>query len=82
MSEKVKIYRSRTTRVSSKHQVTLPVAALREAGIAVADVLDVTVKRGRIVLTRAPDRLEQLFGSLEGVWVRQDIEDLRDEWEH
>jgi bifunctional DNA-binding transcriptional regulator/antitoxin component of YhaV-PrlF toxin-antitoxin module len=69
------------TRVSRKNQVTLPVAALREAQIQVGDELQVTVdERGRLVLTPVEDPLEALIGSMPGVSAAADLEALRNEW--
>ncbi len=51
-------------RVSRKNQVTLPVAALRQAHISPGDELRVTVdEHGRLVLTPVEDPLEALIGS-------------------
>ena len=75
------------TRVSLKNQVTLPVDALKRAGLAAGDELRVEVDpAGRIVLSRAvspEDRLraiEETAGSMPGVWKPGDLERLRDEW--
>ncbi len=70
------------TRVSSKHQITLPVDALREAGLRPGDELRVTVDgRGRLVLTAVQDPLEELIGSAPGLSAITDLEALRNEWE-
>jgi len=70
------------TRVSSKNQVTLPVAALQEAGIAAGDELVVRVDgKGRLSLVRERDPLLDLIGSAPGLSARTDLEALRDEWE-
>jgi bifunctional DNA-binding transcriptional regulator/antitoxin component of YhaV-PrlF toxin-antitoxin module len=75
----------RTTKVSRKNQVTLPVAALREAGVAPGDVLRVEVVSDgvfRLVRTRDPwwELFEKLKGS-GGVTTREELEEMRDEWE-
>lgn len=69
------------TRLSSKNQVTLPVAVLAEAGVAVGDELRVQADGvGRLVLVLEVDPLEALIGS----GVRQegdlDLQALRGEW--
>lgn len=80
MSAEVKP-RPRVTRVSRKNQVTLPVAALREAHVQAGDELRVTVDdQGRLVLTPVEDPLEALIGSMPGVSAAADLEALRDEW--
>jgi AbrB family looped-hinge helix DNA binding protein len=75
------------TRVSAKNQVTLPVEALKQAGLAPGDELRVEVDRaGRIVLSRAVSRedrlraIEETAGSMPGIWKPGDLDRLRDEW--
>jgi bifunctional DNA-binding transcriptional regulator/antitoxin component of YhaV-PrlF toxin-antitoxin module len=70
------------TRVSSKHQITLPVAALAEAHIDVGDEIVVEVTGdGRLSLTRERNRFEKWIGSAPGLSAAADLESLRDEWE-
>jgi bifunctional DNA-binding transcriptional regulator/antitoxin component of YhaV-PrlF toxin-antitoxin module len=82
MNEKVQKPRRRgATRLSAKHQATIPVAALREAGIRAGDVLRVRVLGpGQIVLERADDAVEQFAGSLTGAFEPGYLDRLRDEW--
>lgn len=79
----VEVKRERgVTRVSRKHQVTLPVEALRRAHIEPGDQLRVTVDdQGRLVLTPVADPLEALIGSAPGLSAATNLERLRDEWE-
>ncbi len=85
MGEEVKDTRrrSRTTRLSSKHQATIPVAVLAEAGVEAGERLRVeALGPGRIVLTRADERFEELLGALgEDVYPPGYLEELRGEWE-
>ncbi len=68
--------------MSRKHQITLPVDALREAHLQPGDELQVTVDgRGRLILTAVDDPLEALIGSAPGLSAEADLEALRDEWE-
>ena len=67
--------------MSRKHQVTLPVDALRAAHIKRGDELHVTVDVGRLILTPADDPLEALIGSAPGLSAATNLEALRDEWE-
>jgi AbrB family looped-hinge helix DNA binding protein len=70
------------TRVSAKHQITLPVAAMREAGIEEGDELSVRVDGdGRLTLIRERDRIDQWAGAFPGLANATDLEGLRDEWE-
>jgi bifunctional DNA-binding transcriptional regulator/antitoxin component of YhaV-PrlF toxin-antitoxin module len=81
MAQKVKRKRG-ITRVSSKHQVTIPVDALTEAHVAPGDQLQVRADgRGRLVLTLVQDPLDALIGSAPGLSADTDLEALRDEWE-
>ena len=82
MTKKVKVRRRGHTRVSSKHQVTLPVAALAQAHIGVGDELRVEVEGdGSLRLIRAVDPLEALIGSMPGLERATNLQALRDEWE-
>jgi len=68
------------TKVSRKNQVTLPVAAMRAAGIGQGDELRVEAEAdGRIVLVRDGDPLDRFVGAIPG--IGDDLERLRDEWE-
>ena len=70
------------TKVSTKHQITLPVAALREAGIEVGDELFVHADQdGRLTLVRERGRIERWAGAFPGLSDATDLERLRGEWE-
>jgi bifunctional DNA-binding transcriptional regulator/antitoxin component of YhaV-PrlF toxin-antitoxin module len=78
----VKERRRGTSRVSSKNQVTIPVDALRQAGLSPGDRLVATADGlGRIVLEREHDVLAELAGRLTGVYRPGELEELRDEWD-
>jgi AbrB family looped-hinge helix DNA binding protein len=70
------------SKVSSKHQVTIPVKVLREAGLAAGD--DVIVRAagtGRIELERADDLVRRFAGSLPaGTYPPRHLDELRREW--
>jgi AbrB family looped-hinge helix DNA binding protein len=75
------------TRVSSKHQVTIPQQALDAVGLGPGDELKVDVDRGgRIVLSpgaQTEDRrraIGETSGMLGGVYRPGGLEKLRDEW--
>jgi bifunctional DNA-binding transcriptional regulator/antitoxin component of YhaV-PrlF toxin-antitoxin module len=70
------------SRVSSKHQVTIPVRVLREAGLAAGDdVVIRTAGPGRIELERADDLISRYAGSLPaGTYPTGHLDELRDEW--
>lgn len=80
--EEVKPTRRRGfSRVSAKHQVTLPVEALRQAGLKPGDVVKVDADgTGRIVLVRRRDPLDAHAGTLTGVYRTTEVDGLRDEW--
>jgi bifunctional DNA-binding transcriptional regulator/antitoxin component of YhaV-PrlF toxin-antitoxin module len=82
MAEEVKHNRRRgRTRISSKHQVTLPVDALAGAGLKVGDRLRADVSGpGQITLVREDDPMEQFAGALTGVYPEGYLDNLRREW--
>ncbi|HEU5142933.1 MAG TPA: AbrB/MazE/SpoVT family DNA-binding domain-containing protein [Solirubrobacterales bacterium] len=81
MPKKVKKTRDHT-RVSSKHQVTIPVGAFRAAGLEAGDTLRVEADgAGRVVLTRVEELIERYSGVLDtGGALRERVEGLREEW--
>jgi hypothetical protein len=81
MPTKVKVRRRGVTRVSSKNQITLPVAALAEAHLGPGDSIRVEViAEGVIQLTREHDPMAALIGSMPGLSAATSLEALRDEW--
>jgi bifunctional DNA-binding transcriptional regulator/antitoxin component of YhaV-PrlF toxin-antitoxin module len=70
------------TRVSSKHQVTIPAGAFRTAGFTPGDTLKVEAEgAGRVVLTRIDELLDRYSGCLQtGGELRERVEGLREEW--
>ena len=69
------------TRISSKHQVTIPVQALRAAGLEVGERLVARVEGpGRVVLEREDDVLAEFAGLLTGAYDQDELNQLRDEW--
>jgi len=85
MSNEVKQRRRRPgiTRLSRKHQVTIPVAVLAEAGIQAGEPLRVeALGPGRIILTRAEESMEDLLGALgRDVYPEDYLQELRAEWD-
>lgn len=69
------------TRISAKNQATIPVAALRRAGLKSGDELRVEAAGpGRIVLVRATDAIARHAGRLTGVYPPGYLAGLRREW--
>lgn len=71
------------SRVSSKHQVTIPAAAFAAAGLREGDAVRFEVDGpGRLIVTREADVLDEFSGALSGgADLRAEIERLRDEWD-
>jgi bifunctional DNA-binding transcriptional regulator/antitoxin component of YhaV-PrlF toxin-antitoxin module len=81
MTARVKHRRRGYTRVSAKHQVTIPVATLRDAGIQTGDTLRAEVRGpGEVVLIREEDPLDRFAGALTGAYEPGELDGLRDEW--
>jgi bifunctional DNA-binding transcriptional regulator/antitoxin component of YhaV-PrlF toxin-antitoxin module len=70
------------TKISAKHQVTIPVSALREAGVRTGDVLKVEADgAGRLILTRVDELVGRYSGTLAtGGRLGKAVEGLREEW--
>ena len=78
----VKERRRGTSRVSSKHQVTIPADAMRAAGLEVGERLVAHADGpGRLVFEREADVLAELSGALTGVYQPDELAGLRDEWD-
>ena len=70
-----------TTAISSKHQVTIPVDAMKAAGFRPGDRLRARAQGiGRVVLELEEEPLERFLGALTGVYEGFDLDELRDEW--
>lgn len=82
MSEKVKRHSAGRSRISSKHQITIPAAAFRLAGFAAGDLVRVEAEgAGRVVLTKVDDLVDRYSGSLAtGGDLRRKVDAVRDEW--
>jgi bifunctional DNA-binding transcriptional regulator/antitoxin component of YhaV-PrlF toxin-antitoxin module len=69
-------------RVSSKNQVTLPVAALRAAGLKPGDEVTVRpVGAGTIVIAARGSRVRRHAGIATGIYEPGELDQLRDEWD-
>jgi len=69
-------------RVSSKNQVTLPVEAMRAAGLRAGE--EVTVRPigdGELIIAARGSRVRRHAGIASGVYREGELDDLRDEWE-
>lgn len=65
-------------RISSKHQVTLPVESLRQAGLTVGDEVTIEAEGAdRIVVRRISGDAERALGVFDGLYERGYLERLR-----
>lgn len=70
-------------RVSAKNQVTLPVEAMRAAGLRPGDEVAVRpIGAGEIVVAIRGSRVRRHAGIASGVYREGELEALRDEWQH
>lgn len=77
-----KVKKNRSARISTKHQITIPVDALRKAGLRAGDrVIIRSASPGRIVLERERDVIAEFAGSMPDVWEPGALDRLRDEWD-
>ncbi len=71
----------RRGRISSKNQVTLPVAALERAHLGAGSRVVIEAEGpGRIVVRAVDDDFDRFVGCLAGVWGPGALDDLRNEW--
>jgi bifunctional DNA-binding transcriptional regulator/antitoxin component of YhaV-PrlF toxin-antitoxin module len=81
MAEVKRNRRRGRTRISRKHQATIPVEALRRAGLRPGDELIVQAAgAGRITLVRATDLIAEHAGKGAGDYDPDYLERLRGEW--
>jgi bifunctional DNA-binding transcriptional regulator/antitoxin component of YhaV-PrlF toxin-antitoxin module len=71
------------SRVSSKHQITIPISAFSEAGLREGDIVQVRAQgRGRVSIARVDDLLDEYAGCLSsGGKLGQAVRGLRSEWD-
>ena len=71
------------SRVSSKHQITIPLAAFSEAGLREGGVVQVRAEgRGRVSIARVEDILDEYAGCLSsGGELGRVVRGLRREWD-
>lgn len=67
------------TRITSKHQATIPVAVLRKAGLRSGDTVEVRAEgRHRVTLVGLADPADRHAGTLR--YPKNYLRDLRAEW--
>lgn len=71
------------SRVSGKHQITIPIGAFSEAGLREGDVVQVRAAGpGRVLVARMDDLLDEFAGALStGGKLGQTVRGLRQEWD-
>jgi AbrB family looped-hinge helix DNA binding protein len=69
-------------KVSSKNQITLPVEAMRTAGLRAGD--EVTVRPlgdGEVVIAVRGSRIARHAGIATSIYKKKELDSLRDEWD-
>jgi len=70
------------SKVSSKNQITLPVEALRAAGLRAGEEVTVrAIGNGELIVAARHSRVRRHAGIAEGLYQGGELERLRDEWE-
>jgi bifunctional DNA-binding transcriptional regulator/antitoxin component of YhaV-PrlF toxin-antitoxin module len=70
-------------KVSSKNQVTLPVEAMRRAGVHAGDEITIRASGdGEIVIATHGSRVARQAGIASGIYEDGELDRLRDEWTH
>jgi AbrB family looped-hinge helix DNA binding protein len=68
--------------VSSKNQITIPVEAMRAAGLRAGDELTVRpIGEGEIILATRGSRVRRHAGIATEIYRNGELDQLRDEWE-
>jgi AbrB family looped-hinge helix DNA binding protein len=68
-------------KVSSKHQITLPVQAMRAAGLRPGDEVDVRATRdGEVIIAARGSRIRRHAGIATGIYRKGELDGLREEW--
>jgi bifunctional DNA-binding transcriptional regulator/antitoxin component of YhaV-PrlF toxin-antitoxin module len=72
-----------SSRISSKHQITIPIGAFSEAGFREGDVVQIKAHgRGRVLIARMDDLLDEYAGCLStGGELGRTVRGLRQEWD-
>ncbi len=82
MQNKVKPLTTRGAKISAKHQVTIPIGAVKAAGLRTGDRMRAEARgRGRVLLVREDDPVARHAGALTGAYRRGELDELRDEWD-
>jgi AbrB family looped-hinge helix DNA binding protein len=69
-------------KVSSKNQITIPVEAMRAAGLHAGD--EVTIRplgNGEVVIAARGSRIARHSGIAMGIYKKKELDSLRDEWD-
>jgi AbrB family looped-hinge helix DNA binding protein len=70
------------SKVSSKNQVTLPVEAMRAAGLHAGDEVVVRpIGDGEVIVAARGSRVRRHSGIANGIYPAGELDRLRDEWQ-
>lgn len=69
------------SKLSSKNQITVPKDVLRRSGLRAGDHVRVRSKgKGRLEVVQVEDLIDKFAGALPGVYPKDALQSLRDEW--
>jgi bifunctional DNA-binding transcriptional regulator/antitoxin component of YhaV-PrlF toxin-antitoxin module len=79
---RARVKKPRGATISAKHQLTIPIKVMNEAGLRTGDRVRAEPRgRGKVLLIREDDPIARYAGTLTGVYQPGELDELRDEWD-
>lgn len=61
------------TKITRKHQITIPVEIWKKARIAVGDILDISNQSGKIQVEKIDENWDQVMKETRGAWRKHPV---------